>query len=78
MHVQGIVHGKHIELTQELPLPSGSIVELDVKPKELSLAEKKKLLDLLCGSWVDDKSLATIFSEIEANRNIVKGREVSF
>lgn len=78
MHVQGIVYGKHIELTQALELPRGSWVEIDIKPKELSLAEKKNLLDSLCGSWANDESLKLIFSEIEANRNIVKGREVNF
>ena len=78
MHAQGIINGKYIELDQEIRLPKGSIVEVEIKPKALTLEEKRKLVDSLCGSWAEDESIKSIFEEIEAKRNMSKLREVNF
>jgi hypothetical protein len=37
--------------------------------KPLSLEEKLRLADKLCGSWSEDNSLKQIFTEIENQRN---------
>ena len=45
MQVQGVIHGKHIELERETELPGGSIVIVDIHPKPLNLDEKRRLVD---------------------------------
>ncbi|MCP4105080.1 MAG: hypothetical protein GY749_06025 [Desulfobacteraceae bacterium] len=69
MQLQGIISGKHIELFHETNLPDGLLVTVDIQAKPLSLEEKQKLVDKLCGSWSEDNSLKQIFTEIENQRN---------
>ena len=69
MRVQGVINGKHIELLYETDLPDGLPVIVDIHPKSLSLAEKRGLIDELCGSWAGDDSLKLIFTEIECKRH---------
>lgn len=76
--LQGVIRGKQIELERETGLPSGSVVFVRVEPKRLSLDEKKRLIDLLCGAWAGDASLTAIFSEIEQLRALALPREVKF
>jgi hypothetical protein len=78
MQIKGIVRGKQIELERETGLPADSVVIVRVEPKRLSLDEKKRLVDLLCGVWASDASLTAIFSEIEQLRALALPREVKF
>ena len=68
MHLHGIIYGKRIELEEETDLPSGSSVIVDIRLKSLSVEEKQRLTDALCGAWANDPSLKTIFEEIERHR----------
>ncbi len=77
MQLQGIISGKHIELFHETNLPDGLPVTVDIQSKPLSLEEKRRLVDKLCGSWSEDSSLMQIFTEIKNQRNN-KLREVDF
>jgi hypothetical protein len=43
-----------------------------------SLEEKKNIIESLCGSWADDKSIDVIFKEIDLQRHIYPGRKVEF
>ena len=61
--LQGVIRGKQIELERETGLPSGSVVFVRVEPKRLSLDEKKRLVDLLCGVWAGDAGLKDALSE---------------
>jgi len=48
------------------------------RQKKKSLEEKKNTIESLCGSWADDKSIDTIFKEIDLQRHIYPGRKVDF
>ncbi|MBI5026733.1 MAG: DUF2281 domain-containing protein [Nitrospirae bacterium] len=48
------------------------------KQKKESIKEKKTIIESLCGSWADDKSIDVIFREIDLQRHSYKGREVKF
>jgi hypothetical protein len=77
-HLHGVIHGKRIELEEETGLPSGSAVIVDIQPKPLSLEEKQRLADTLCGTWATDPSLKPIFDEIERQRTLTAPRDVNF
>jgi hypothetical protein len=77
-HLHGVIHGKRIELEEETGLPSGSAVIVDIQPKPLSLEEKQRLADALCGVWANDPSLKPIFDEIERQRALTTPRDVNF
>ncbi len=76
MQMQGIIRGKQIELEREAGFPSGLTVIVNIQPKPLTLEEKRRLVDSLCGAWADDSSLWPIFAEIERQRAITIPREV--
>ncbi len=57
MHVKGIIKGKHITLTHETGLPDGVFVMIDIRYNPLSLEQKHKIVDRLCGSWASDPSI---------------------
>ncbi|QTA85101.1 hypothetical protein [Desulfonema magnum] len=79
MQIQGIISGRYIELLHEINLPEGLPVIVDIRQSEsLSLEEKRRLADRLCGSWADDSSLNEIFTEIEQHRRDSRPREVNF
>ncbi|MEK6657904.1 MAG: hypothetical protein AABY58_10740 [Nitrospirota bacterium] len=48
------------------------------RKKKISLEEKKNIIESLCGSWADDKSIDIIFKEIELQRHAYSGRKVDF
>jgi hypothetical protein len=74
--IPGIVNGKSIELEHETGLPEGSQVIINILPVSLSLSEKLKRAESLCGTWAGDPSLDTIFAEIERQRNAAIAREI--
>ena len=78
LQVLGTIDGKRIELAQETGLPSGAQVLVVIHPQPLSLAEKRRLVDVLCGAWAEDVSLGPIFTEIEQERVASQSREVDF
>ncbi|WP_417910555.1 hypothetical protein [Candidatus Electronema sp. PJ] len=78
MQVQGVIVGRYIELLQEINLPDGQPVTVDIHAESLSLAEKQSLVDEVCGLWADDSSLSPIFKEIEQNRRASLTRKVDF
>lgn len=49
-----------------------------LRQKKRSLEEKKNIIESLCGSWADDKSIDVIFKEIDLQRHIYPGRKVDF
>jgi hypothetical protein len=76
--MQGVIDGKHIELECETGLPVGTTVIVRIQRKSLTLQEKRRWVDRLCGAWADDPSLKPIFAEIERQRALTMPREVNF
>ena len=78
LQVLGTIDGKRIELERETGLPTGAQVLVVIHPQPLSLAEKRHLVDVLCGAWAEDVSLGPIFAQIEQQRATSESREVDF
>ena len=73
VHVNGILNGTRVELDQPVPdLPDGSPVSLDLRPRELSVDEKRRLVKPLCGSLANDPSIGPIFEDIENKSELVQ------
>lgn len=74
----GILRGTKIELQAPVDeLPDGSAVALELRPRELPISEKRRLVEGLAGRWANDPSLEGVFAEIEAGRR-QPSREVDF
>jgi hypothetical protein len=78
VQVQGIIDGKLITLEHEIGLPPGQAVIVSVEPRSLTVDEKRRLVDELCGAWAEDSSIGTVFAEIEDERSAARPREVEF
>jgi len=78
MQMQGVIVGRYIELLHEIDLPDGQSVTVDIYPESLSLEEKRKIADELCGSWAVDSTICQIFGEIEQGRRENLSRKVDF
>ena len=76
--IQGIVRGRHIELAQETGWPAGSTVIIDIRSAPLTLTEKRRRVDELCGVWAGDADVNAVFSEIEQARSVALPREADF
>jgi hypothetical protein len=64
---EGVLRGGHIELrTPVTELPEGSLVTVELCPRELPLADKRSLAQELAGAWADDPALDPIFDEIRS------------
>lgn len=78
MKVKGIKRGQTIELLQEIDIPDGSeiIVEVELPhrdetkpPRSLTQAEKLTRLNQIFGSWQDQPELIEVFAEINRERH---------
>jgi len=78
MQVQGVVHGKQIELTRETGLPQGAVVMVNIQTLPLTIEQKRQLADSLCGVWQNDPSIPAVFAEIERQRAQAVPRKVDF
>ena len=80
MHVRanGILRGDRIELDHPVDdLPDGSLVSLVLSPRGVSIDERHRLIDELCGTWASDASLAPIFEKITESRSDSLGRPIN-
>ena len=50
MRAQGVILGKTIELLHKTDLPDGLHVIVNIYAESISLSEKRKMVDELCGS----------------------------
>ncbi len=78
MHITGIKRGKTIELPEELDLPDGCKIEVEVNIAEtLSIDEKKeKMKELLSIPWEDPGDFFEIMEEIDRDRHTYFGRQI--
>lgn len=70
-----IEHGM-IKLPKSLRLPDGIRVLVNIEPSK-KIAQRKKMLRELAGSWCNDATISSIFSEIAEERSSYFGREIS-
>jgi predicted DNA-binding antitoxin AbrB/MazE fold protein len=66
-----------IRLPKKVKIPEGTKVIVKIEPA-LKTGAKRKIITALCGAWADDATIAPIFEEIERERHVYHGREVSF
>jgi hypothetical protein len=69
MKIQGIIKGNTIELLEDLSLPNGVQISLEIPD---NLIQKKLLweeLETLIGVWKNQPELDDIFSEIDRERH---------
>lgn len=75
----GVLHGDRVDLERSVhELPDGAEVSVTITQRELSLEEKRKLIDRLCGAWADDPTIPGVFEEILRERQSAASRDVSF
>ena len=75
--LNGVVHGKHIDLECEPPVPDGAAVIVHIERKPLTTDEKRCLLAATAGAWATDPSLTALFAEIAQRRRDAKPRETT-
>lgn len=77
VRTEGVLRSGRIELARPVSaLPEGCLVSVELRPRELPLAEKRRLVQELAGTWADDPSLGPIFEEIEQQRHTDQGRPI--
>ncbi len=83
IHLKSITPSKILDLVEqflskaEQQWLNKELNHLLAKPV-LSIDQKQNLVDQLCGTWADDKSILPIFQDIEQQRLLNKPPEVSF
>jgi hypothetical protein len=73
----GVVRGRSIELYSESGLPDGAEVTIQIESNGLSLEERRRRMQALCGAWRSDDSLEAVFDSIAVERQGRGHREVN-
>jgi hypothetical protein len=77
MKVKGTKRGKNIELLEEINIPDGTEVHMEVEIEQpLSKQERLTRLNQIFGAWKNQPDLDTIFSEIDTQRHAERGRAI--
>ncbi|MBD2308769.1 hypothetical protein H6G17_25190 [Chroococcidiopsis sp. FACHB-1243] len=77
MKVKGTKRGKNIELLEEINIPDGTEVHMEVEIEQpLSEQERLTRLNQIFGAWKNQPDLDTIFSEIDTQRHAEWGRAI--
>jgi hypothetical protein len=77
MRVKGIKRGKNIELLEEINIPDGTEIHMEVKIEQpLSEQERLTRLKQIFGAWKNQPDLDTIFTDIDTQRHAYRGRAI--
>ncbi|OWY64813.1 hypothetical protein B7486_45340 [cyanobacterium TDX16] len=77
MRVKGIKHGKNIELLEEINIPDGTEIHIEVEIEQpVSEQERLNRLNQIFGAWKNQPDLDTIFAEINTERHAYRGRAI--
>ncbi len=77
MKIKGIKRGKTIEILEEINVPDGQEIFIEIPAVHLiSEEEKHKQLDDVFGTWKNDAEIAEIFAEIDRERHANYGINV--
>ncbi len=75
MKIKGIKRGKQIELLNEINIPDGTEIYMEVDVEQpLSEQERLTRLNQIFGVWKNQTELDDIFAEIDAERHAYRGR----
>lgn len=74
MKIKGIKRGKQIELLDEINIPDGTEIYLEVDVEQpLSEQERLTRLNQIFGVWKNQTELDKIFAEIDTERHAYRG-----
>ena len=77
MKVKGIKHGKNIELVEEINIPDGTEIYMEVEIEQpVSQQERLTRLNQIFGAWKNQSDLDEIFAEIDTERHAYRGRGI--
>lgn len=77
MKVKGIKRGKSIELLEEINIPDGVEITVEVAMGQpLSVQERLTKLNQIFGAWKNQPTLDEIFAEIDSERHAYQGRAI--
>lgn len=66
--LNGVVHGKRIDLEAEPQIPDGARVMVRIETRKLTADEKRRIIAATSGAWAGDPSIEPIFAELEKRR----------
>lgn len=76
LRINGVVHGRRVELERETGLPDGANVTVSIESDPLPLKERRRRMRALCGAWSADESLHAVFAELAHERSVRAPREI--
>lgn len=75
MKIKGIKRGKQIELLDEINIPDGTEIYMEVEVEQpLSKQERLTKLNQIVGLWKNQTELNDIFFEFDTERHAYRGR----
>lgn len=77
MQIQGIKHGNTIQLPQELDLPDGQILFIQILPQPTLPTEQHQQLQALFGILDHQPDLDHAFQDIDCDRHQYQGRSIA-
>lgn len=75
--IKGIKRGQKIELLEEINIPDGTEIYLEVEIEQpLSQEERLTKLNQIFGAWKNQAAMDEIFAEIDTERHAYQGRAI--
>ncbi len=79
MKIKGIIKGKTIQLSESVTAPDGTEVMVEIPDRSwLNKIEQWQQLQQVIGAWKDDLEIDEIFTEIDRERHVNRGRDIDF
>lgn len=77
MKIKGIKRGQKIELLEEINIPDGTEIYMEVEIEQpLSQQERLTKLNQIFGAWKNQAAIDEIFAEIDTERHVYQGRAI--